>query len=860
MRLSLGKKVALGFGATLAILSIIVVGSYRATTSLIENSAWVEHTHTVLEKIENVLSTLKDVETGWRGYVVTGQEEYLQPTAFAQESLSRDLRDLRSLTSDNGAQQLNLDRLEHLVPEKMSVLEQMVTLRRAEGLEAAVEYVRAGNGKAVMDQIRRVVQGMTEIEKGLLVARDQSAAASARNAIHNCALAGLLAFGLAALSGVLIRRDFTMKRAAEEALRRSEESLARIVETVADGLVIAERDGRLSFANAAAERILGVPRGAVIQRTYDDAAWGVTTLDGKPFPAEELPVARVLKENAPVYGVELAVRRFDGSRTMISCNAAPLRDAKGSVIGVVASLTDISRRKEVERLKDDFVSTVSHELRTPLSSLRGFAELMLTRNFSLEKQREFLGIIHDEAVRLTNLINDFLDIQRMESGRQMYEFKPVDLVVILAESVTLFSQGEGKHQVSLEMPGSLPRIWADPARVRQVVSNLISNAVKFSPEESKVTVRAFEENGSVVTSVSDQGVGIPAEAMGRLFSKFFRAENAAARNIAGTGLGLALVKEIVEAHLGGVRVKSELGKGSTFFFSLPVAHQPAKPPPGPASTGGGRIDVLLVEDDAAFSRLLCEHFEADGLRICATSKGEEALNILRQSSPRLALLDIHLEGRLDGWDLLVHVKSDPELRSIPILIISASDTINARGLAVGGADYLLKPVSPAWLLQSLRRQLLSLSGKRVLLVDDDAVFRRQVREWLAPEEGLELTEAGDGREALGCMAARMPDLLILDLLMPEMDGFELLTRLRADKRAVNLPVLVITGKDLSPEDKGYLKRRMGTLVRKREVSLEHIAKVVQEILAVSCPREEEVLSMDHGPSPDPLTPARPRSR
>jgi CheY-like chemotaxis protein len=220
------------------------------------------------------------------------------------------------------------------------------------------------------------------------------------------------------------------------------------------------------------------------------------------------------------------------------------------------------------------------------------------------------------------------------------------------------------------------------------------------------------------------------------------------------------------------------------------------------------------------------------------SSGEEGLELIRRRAPRLALVDIHLGGRMDGWDLLVSVKSDADLRALPILIISASDTINARGLAVGGVDYLLKPISAAWLLQAVHRQLPSLEGKQVLLADDDEAFRRQVRECLLAESDVQLTEAVNGQEALGCMAKRMPDLLLLDLLMPDVDGFEVLNRLRADKRAVNLPVLVVTGKELSPEDKAYLKRRMGTLVRKREVNPDHIAKVAQQILSSRWEHEE----------------------
>lgn len=229
-------------------------------------------------------------------------------------------------------------------------------------------------------------------------------------------------------------------------------------------------------------------------------------------------------------------------------------------------------RKKIERLKDELVSTVSHELRTPLTSLRGFAELMLEREFPSEKQHEFLTVIHNESLRLTNLINDFLDLQRLESGHQTYDFRSVDLGEVLRETVTLFAHEDRHHTLRLVLPPSLPPVRADADRLRQVLSNLLSNAVKFSPQGGEVTLGArLEGRKKVVVWVADQGVGIPPEEMHKLFSKFFRIDNTETRSIGGTGLGLALVKEIVEAHGGQVWAESTSGQGSTFFFTLPTA-------------------------------------------------------------------------------------------------------------------------------------------------------------------------------------------------------------------------------------------------------------------------------------------------
>lgn len=224
-----------------------------------------------------------------------------------------------------------------------------------------------------------------------------------------------------------------------------------------------------------------------------------------------------------------------------------------------------------ERLKDELVSIVSHELRTPLTSMRGFAELLLQRGFPPEKQREFLTIIHSETVRLTNLINNFLDLQRMEAGCLAYKFATMELVPLLREVVAVFALEGDSHSLQLEVSEPLPPIRADADQLRQVLFNLLSNAVKFSPHGGEVKVGACRKGTQVTVWVADQGIGMSEESKQKLFTKFYRADNLETRQVRGSGLGLALVKKIIEAHHGQVWVESELGVGSTFFFTLPVA-------------------------------------------------------------------------------------------------------------------------------------------------------------------------------------------------------------------------------------------------------------------------------------------------
>lgn len=238
---------------------------------------------------------------------------------------------------------------------------------------------------------------------------------------------------------------------------------------------------------------------------------------------------------------------------------------------VVGIIRDVTQRKEVERLKDDLVSTVSHELRTPLTSLRGFTELLLTRTFPVEKQRDMLIIMQREAVRLTNLINDFLDLRRMEAGQEVYQFAPVELEPLFQRSVAPFLNENGVHTFRVELAGTLPTVTVDPDRIQQVLTNFLSNAVKFSPAGGEIILGAQPRDQDVMVWVRDHGIGIPQETLPKIFDRFFRVENGTTRAINGTGLGLTLVKEVVAAHKGRLWVESTLGQGSIFFFTLPLS-------------------------------------------------------------------------------------------------------------------------------------------------------------------------------------------------------------------------------------------------------------------------------------------------
>ncbi len=624
-----------------------------------------------------------------------------------------------------------------------------------------------------------------------------------------------------AVANEALQAEISARQRAEGALRKSEELYRTLAANFPNGAVfLYDQELRYTIADGSGLAAVGLSKEAFTGKTIWEA-----------WPPETCAILE------PHYRAALAGRTTSAevpyANRMYLVYTLPLKNEAEEIFAGMVMTQDITQRKEVERLKDELISTLSHELRTPLTSMRGFAELMLEREFPAERRQRFLSIMHNETVRLTNLINDFLDLRRMESGRQPYHFERVELTELLRESMALFTPADASHTLHLEAPDTLPTILADKDRIRQVLSNLLSNAIKFSARGGEVTVGVRQEGMHLAVWVTDQGMGIPPEAIPQLFSKFFRVDNQQTRNIGGTGLGLALVKEIIEAHQGQIWVESQVGRGSTFWFALPLT-VPAQPAVSVSeAASAGTPDILLVENDPVFAQLLRERFEGAGLSVTTTGYAEQALEVTRLGPPRLLLVDIHLAGEMDGWDLLVALKSDPIVRAIPIILITTSEEPNLRGLALAGADYLPRPVSTEGLMQAIRRQLPSVSGRRILVADDDDVFRRQVVVLLAAEPDIQVVEASNGHEVLRQVAERMPDLLLLDLLMPEMDGFEVLQRLRADKRAMNLPVLVVTGKDLLPAEKAYIKRKLASLVSKREASLDHFARIVGRVLGSS---------------------------
>jgi PAS domain S-box-containing protein len=363
-----------------------------------------------------------------------------------------------------------------------------------------------------------------------------------------------------------LEKEVEKRRRARERLLRTAQRLEYLVASSPTVIYSRKVDGDCpaTFVSANVENLMGYePR----DFTEDPGFWpshinpedAPRVLEGLGHLAEKGQDSR-----------DYRFRLKDGSYRWLHDELKLTYDANGRPLEAVGYLSDITARKEVERLKDELISTVSHELRTPLTTLRGFVELLLARDFPPEKERQFLGIVDQETMRLTRLIDDFLDIQRIESGRQEYRFESLDVLALLRDMAELFQKSDHKHTIRVDAPAGLPLVQMDGERIRQVLENLISNALKFSPAGGEILLRAGAEGNEIEISVTDPGIGIPAEEIPRIFQKFYRVERPGMPRFPGTGLGLAMVREIVQKHGGRVWAESEPGRGSTFHFTLPV--------------------------------------------------------------------------------------------------------------------------------------------------------------------------------------------------------------------------------------------------------------------------------------------------
>jgi GAF domain-containing protein/CheY-like chemotaxis protein len=484
---------------------------------------------------------------------------------------------------------------------------------------------------------------------------------------------------------------------------------------------------------------------------------------------------------------------------------------------------------EASQHKSQFLANMSHELRTPLNAIIGVTEMLREDAEALNQDLEPLDRVLGAARHLLALINDILDLSKIEAGRMELQLEPFALAPLIDNVVKTIEPliAKNANQVVVQCDPAIGTLHADQMRLRQALLNLLSNANKFT-DHGTVTIHAWQgqEDGRdwITMAVADTGIGMTPEQMGRLFQEFSQADASTTRKYGGTGLGLAISKRFCQMMGGDITVESNPGKGSTFTIRLPrqaqsdqalvtEARQGARMQPAhPIAQGAEEPLILVVDDDATVRELVERHLERSGFAVVTARSGQEGLRLVRELRPAAMTLDIMMPD-LDGWTVLAAIKGDPALAAIPVVLMSIVDQ-KKRGYALGAADYLVKPVDRTKLLETLTGICGSTAG-RALLVDDDAVVRRSVRQALDPI-GWQVGEAENGQVAVEALIAARPDVIILDLMMPEMDGFEFLDELRGRPDWRDIPVVIITAKDLTDEDRSRLNGGVERIIQKSD--------------------------------------------
>jgi signal transduction histidine kinase/DNA-binding response OmpR family regulator len=623
--------------------------------------------------------------------------------------------------------------------------------------------------------------------------------------------------------------------------------------------IATDEKGVIQIFNVGAEKMLGYTAADVVNRiTPADisdpqeliarAAELSLELDTPIAPGFEALVFKASRGIEDIY--DLTYVRKDGSRFAAIVSVTALRDAQDKVIGYLLIGTDNTARIQVEaerkrfeaelqeknielirasRMKSEFLATMSHELRTPLNSIIGFSEALkdgLIGQMS-DRQTEYTGDIFASGEHLLSLINDILDLSKVEAGMMTLELEPVDLGGLLSNSLTIVREKAAAQQIrlQLELGDGLDETELDVRKTKQIVYNLLSNAVKFSTKGGCVTLSAhrvprsavgrmpgawpvhcypFADNDHqefVEIVVSDTGIGVAENDMGKLFQAFSQIDSSLARKFEGTGLGLAMVKQLAELHGGAVGLASAPGEGARFAAWLPLLtiHEPATlstprawPAPQPAQRSGDRL-ALVVEDDDRAAELVRVLLEAEGFRVLRAVSGEDALLIAPQHELSLITLDIRLPG-IDGWTFLLRLRQDDTMANVPVVIIAGVIDTNLALLG-GAAAVLQKPVSRAQLRSSLASVGLEPEEHRthtILVVDDDptAVETLVI---LLPAPSYAVVRAFGGDEAIVLAQQLKPDLIVLDLAMPDTSGFDVVGALKQDRETAAIPIVVVTG-------------------------------------------------------------------
>ena len=625
-------------------------------------------------------------------------------------------------------------------------------------------------------------------------------------------------------------------------LREAQSRLIDAIETISEGFSLYDAEDKLVLCNSRYRELFAAHADVIVPGTSFETIIRTAVERGQIKDAEGRRDAWIKERLARHHAVSETHVQHRSDGRWIQVNER--KTASGGVVSIFADITKLKQHEaelaaardaadEANRTKSIFLANMSHELRTPLNAIIGYSEIL--QEDAVDKgdkdSVDDLQKIESAGRHLLGLINNILDLSKIEAGRMDVFIEAIDIQALLEEVLTIVKPLADKSEnvIKLNCPADVGSFRSDQTKVKQCLLNLLSNANKFT-SQGTLTLTVTRESGSrVCFGVSDTGIGMTKEQLDRLFQPFSQSEASTAKRFGGTGLGLAITKHFCTLLGGDVTVESAPGKGSTFIIRLPDQTRVFRGPAVPPAPADGRVTVLVVDDDPTVLSLLAKTLEKESYRVISARNGIEALALAREHRPQAITLDV-LMPQMDGWRTLQELKADVELRDIPVIMVTV---LNERGMAIplGAADFMTKPVDRQRLAAILRNYCADRSSASILVVEDDLPTLETLCRSLA-SMGYTANAALNGRSGLDWLANYpTPDLILLDLMMPEMDGFEFLRELRQRPAFADVPVIVVTAKELTAEDIRILSRQTERIISKDQAYLTELAAAVRERLA-----------------------------
>lgn len=769
-------------------------------------------------QLTTLLVSLQEVEAGRRRELLAGHEGLLEPYRRALEEFARDA------TPDRDSVQVRrLALLQPLVETRLEELTRAFRLRGDGRSAEADSLVLIGSGREMLGQVRGAIATMAREEDALVMRWDGHLGTALRVSLFCGIFGGLVAIFFLFLAGKRINDDIRQRAEAEK-------ERDRFFALSVDMLCIANADGTFRRISPAFTATLGWSEEEMLSRPL------LHLVHPEDREATRQEFATMNGDGAAVFGFENRCSHRDGSWRVLSWRW--VRQPDGTAYGTARDVTEARAAEEAlrglkeaaeaaNRAKSEFLAKMSHELRTPLNSIIGFSEILEEERVGplTTKQRRYVSNVLVSGRNLLQLINDILDLSKVEAGRMELLPEVFEARAALEQVRTIVTALAERKSIALDLalPEDLPALRADQVKFKQIMYNLLGNAIKFTSDGGRITVAAqvvAAANGQwIEIAVEDTGIGIPPEDLGRIFGEFEQVLGGHGSSQQGTGLGLALTEKLVQLHGGSITVESTLGRGSVFRFTLPceIARVEAEIPeaPMPRWRRGERVEpvVLVIEDDPQARELIGHYLNEVGYAVEGVAGGKEGVERAQSLLPDAITLDMALPDQ-DGLIVLAQLKTNPATRNIPVVVVSMAERCE-MGFSLGAVEWLVKPVERPALLRCLEEAMHRPRPEvpRVLVIDDEPNAVQYATEVLELS-GCHVLSAGGGKAGIDLAVVHIPDVIVLDLCMPEVNGFEVVRALRADPRTRDVPVLVVTAMELTQADKEQLLNSVQAIVTK----------------------------------------------